>query len=546
MSGRPKTIDVGGGGRALAAIFVSVMILSVIAIGTAPAAAEPTGEINYGEDAADPIWIDVDTLTVAKHPMDEGASHAAMAGYYDDNGEWIADPVFVVNSSIGEDVESDELGNRNPYTFNPAYIEDDDFAAFPRRGDDEDDDDTDAGPAEDNLASALDASEWSETANSSYATPADTTIAANVDAANFDTGSSIGAGDYYTVEYSNWTSELDADESKRVLQLSGEVNSIESGTRAYINVEDESGDTKTVEINGSSSASTSDQDTVATSTGTFFAQVKLEDLTTTGGGSWDNIEKIELNVTDGDLDVSFSRIDLEKKGKDVYGVKVVDDDDDDSDYDNTEEIENGTGTINVESMDTLGAEFDDATITDVQFPAKFRVQDLKTEGDEDDYHVSWSTSSKYTRPNVLTAEYRLELPDAIDLSYSGTSLEIDQAWPSDRYVELGLVEGSDGEKFTSHEDDDDYTDKLGDLGAEDEEVTLDSTVSSGTEYVLRVVATFSDTERSSIESAGPAGSSGGSGGFWSGSGNPLTMIATIAASVFAIVMGALGLRNRGG
>lgn len=464
--------------------------------------AAPTDDITYGDDGADQVWIDVNTLTVAKHPMSEGGTHEDMAGYENDSGDWVDDPAFVVNTSIGEDVASDEEGNRNMYTYNPAYLESDQFGAFPRVGDDEDDESTDDPASEDNLASALDASEWSNVHNASESSISDTTIASNVDAVKIDTGSSMVAGDNTSYQYNNWTSELDSDETKRVIQLAGNVDDLDSSTVVDVNVTDESGDWVNVEINGSSSASTSDIDVAATSTGTFFYQEKISDLTVHGGGSFDNIESIEVNVRDGDADVQFSWIDLESKGKDTFGEKIVDDDDDDDDFDNTEEQYNGTGTISISDMTTLDSKWDDAEITDVQFPAKFRAQDLKTEGDDEDYRVEWTNSTKYTQENVLTVEYRLELPAEVDLSYAGTSLEMTQTWPDSRYVELGTIEGSDGEKFSTHEDDDDYTDQTSSLGTEDSDIELDGSITTDTEYVVKIVSTFTDSEKATITDTG--------------------------------------------
>lgn len=132
--------------RVLAVFPAALFVLSVAVMPMASAAA--TDELNYGSDAADPIWIDGD-VTVAKHDMSEGATHDDMARYYDDNGDWVSDPVWEVNESIGENVDDDEEGNRNRYTFKPGHVEDRDFDEFPRKGDDETNDD------EENLASAL-------------------------------------------------------------------------------------------------------------------------------------------------------------------------------------------------------------------------------------------------------------------------------------------------------------------------------------------------------------------------------------------------------
>lgn len=522
MTGRKKQF--------LAVFLAALFIASTAVMPLASAAA--SGELNYGADAADPIWFDGD-VTVTKHDMAEGGAHEDMS-YEDDEGEWVADPIFNVNTSIGEDVESDEEGNRNPYSFEPGHVEDPDFLTFPMVGDDEDDEDTDAPGNEDNLASWQDASEWTEEVNASEGALTETTADSNVDALRINTGTSMVAGDSYVVKYSNWTSEYDSDEDKRVLQFAVDVDTLDAETNANLSIHDESGDYKMVEID--SDLTDGNLGVVGDSTGdSQVYQIKLSKLTTQGAGSWDNIESIRFNVTDGDFDGSITWISLDDTSKDSFGEKIVDDDDDDDDFDNTEEQYNASGAISVSEMSTMDAEFDDARITDLTYPFKAPVSELDEAGDDADYRITWETSEKYGQPNVLTEEYRLELPQAVDLSFSSVTLEMEQAWPEGRYVELKTVEGAGEEKFSDLEDDDKYTDQSGSLASEGDDIEIDGTISVGTEYAIKKITTFSDAERDTITSTSVMGGGGGpvAGGGGSGLDFLLGLPGVIAGSAIA-------------
>lgn len=520
--------------RFLAVFLAALFVLSVAVMPMASAAA--SGELNYGADAADPIWFDGD-VTVSKHDMSEGATHADMS-YEDDEGLWVDDPIFNVNTSIGENVESDEEGNRNPYSFKPGHIEDEDFLRFPMVGDDEDDDSTDAEGNEDNLASWQDASEWTEEVNASEGSLSETTVAANVEALRIDTGSSMVAGDSYVVKYDNWTSEYDSDEDKRVLQFAIDVDTLDAATNYNLSFHDESGDYKMVEIDSSLTAG--DTGVVAASTGdSNVYQIKLSKLTTHGSGSWDNIETLRMNVTDGDFDGSVSWISIDDNSKDSFGEKIVDDDDDDSDYDNTEEQYNATGSITISEPETMDAEFDDAHLTDLTYPFKAPVSELNEAGDDGEYRITWATSEKYGQPNVLTEEYRLELPDAVDLSFSSVTLEMEQAWPDGRYVELKTVEGAGEELFSDLEDDDKYTDQSGSLASEGDEIEIDGTISVGTEYAIKKITTFSDAEKQTVEASMMPG--GGGGPVSGGSSGGLDFLVGLPGAILA---GAIGFGSR--
>lgn len=492
-----NTISIGGG-RTFAVAFVAMMALSVCLGGVA--AADPGDEVSYeGDNTTAPNpYYDVDTLTVAQHPMEKGTSDDAMAGYYNDSGHWVSNPDFEVNTTSNPDTGD----NVNPYSFHPTRINADFYGAFPRVGD------------ANNSASALDASEWTvDTSNTAgSASVSDTQVARDVDAVQISATSQT-SGDTAAYTYSNWTTELDSDEEKRVVQIGAEVDTLDSGTTVAVQFVDESGDYKELLIDPSQNVDTN-TNVMANSTGQHVYQVRLSALATNGGGEFNNIENVTVEVRDGNADVSVSWLDLEKKSFVTLAETTVDSDADGT-YDETEVVRNSTGQIDTHSMGTLGSAYDSASVIDVQFPATFEASKIEgDEGDEGAYMIEWGDAEQYpSYDHTLTTHYRMDLPNQIDLSYSGLDLVIDQGFISDRYQTLGFEQGvSSDANFTEAS----LTDRTGSLGQSGDTVVLDSGVSTSDTYVVTAKVLLTDGERNVIEdvsgaAAPPTGS--GSGGF---------------------------------
>jgi hypothetical protein len=464
------------------------MVMSVFAMGTAGAA--PTNDLDFSGDTAAPNpFIDVDSLTVARHPADKGFSDDAMAGYYDDAGEWVDDPEFVVNTTM--DKESGD--NINPYSFKPGHADDPDFNVFPRTGTNDDGD---------QVATVTDASEWSTdtSGTSGSMTVSDTQVAEGAEAVNFDVGGT--SGDVAFATYSNWTSELDSDEEKRVLQISADVNSFDSGTDIFIKIEDETGDYKQVEIDPDDNYAA--DSVVANATGdSQIEQVKLADLSTNGAGDFDNIEKINVSIEGGSADFSISWLDLQSKGEEKLAEKRVDEDGDGT-YDETTEIYDAQGAISTYSMETLGSEFDNAVINDVSFPAKFTAEKLNGDMAQDGaYYYQWDSAEQYPAyDHVGNFSYRLHLPAMIDLSYSGADLMMEQGLPSERYNTLGVAEGAGEETNFSDMSFSDVTGSLADSG---DEISLDASISTDTYYGVQIKPKVTENEKAAMLSSGGGG-----------------------------------------
>lgn len=483
----------------MALAFVAMMVFSVFGTGIA-AAASPSENVSYSGDVTAPNpYFDVDALTVATHPMDEGASHADMAGYYDDSGNWVSDPRFEVNTTSDEETGD----NVNPYSFNPTHVDADFYSKFPRTGTTDGEQD----------AAVVNAGEWTTDATASTGTisATDTEVAENVESVRIST-TNESTGDVATASYGNWTSELDSDEEKRVFQTAFDVNSMDSGAVVYVNITDETGDYKSLRIDPSATNQSQSAAIMSTGQGAAVYQIKLSQLTTQGSGSFDNIEKIDVNVEDGNADVSFSWMDLEKKGKITLAEQKADTDGDGA-FDDTETLYNATGDISTSSMTTLDTEYSSAAINDVSMPVTSHAKDIEgAEGDDGDFHFNWTSADDYPSFDwSFTAGYRMSLPNQIDLTYSGVDLKTEQGFVSDRYDVIGFEQGaSSGTNFSEAS----LTDRSGSLGAPGDTVVLDSGVATGADYIVSFELKLTEGDRNALEDIGggaapPAQSDGG-------------------------------------
>lgn len=510
--------------RGLGIFLVLVMVVSVFSAGAVMAA--PADEMSYdGDNAAPNPTIQVDEMTVDRHPADEGFSDDAMAGYYDDSGEWVEDPEFAVNTSA----DTEEGTNVNPYSFKPGHVEDPDFDMFPRTGTDDDGD---------QLASALNADEWStdEGDTDGTVTVEDSEVAEGADGVRISTDS-VADGETATAEYDNWSSELDSDEEKRVLQVAGDVDEMDSDANMTIALEDEDGDYK--EISAGTAFDADEEDVLADETGdSFVTQVKLSDLDTEGDGDFNNIEKLVVDVNDADADVTFSWIDAEAKGMDKLGEKTVEDDD--GEYVEDEEIYQAQGAIEVNSMETVNEEFDNAVVNDVTFPAEFEAAHLQGEqGDEAAFDYEFKDAEDYpSYDKILDVSYRLEAPTAIDLSYSGVSLVMEQGHTTERYNALQIAEGVGDDSSLA---DADYTDKLGVLSGNGDTVELDDTVETGQNIAFNSEIKLTDEEADEIQNVGGAPVDGGAedAGIF---GGIIDFVTSIPGALMTLGGGILGFR----
>jgi len=204
--------------------------------------------------------------------------------------------------------------------------------------------------------------------------------------------------------------------------------------------------------------------------------------------------------------------------------------DSEGDYTEVDEIYNATGTISVDSMDSLGSEYDDATINDVKYPARWDASGLDQQGEDGNYAVYYEDAQDPGYNRTLNASYRMSLPSVIDLSYSGVELKMTQKWVDSRYI---AVEKS-GDVSDSTNLSEASLSSVSTQSKGDSLTLVGSGISAGTDYVIHIEAQFTDDEIGMIEAA-PEGSGAvavGGGGAISGGLTAIIGTLTAAAVVF--------------
>lgn len=505
-------------------VLLAVIVLTVI---TAPVLGAVADELNTStvdekETAPNP-YTDVD-VTKAEHPMSEGTGATALAGYYDDAGEWVPGTESALSVNTTRDLDSGDGVNR--YSYDPVKVNEDSYGAFPDKSDN----------------TILNASGWES--GSAFAV-SNTTVAANVDAVEFDSGTSgnsvTSAGDMVAeASYNKWDGELDSDESKRVLQVGVDVTTLEANAKVKIRIFDESGDYKQLHINDDNNVE-GNVSMVANSTGTAVKQVKLNDLPTKGAGSWDNIENVSIAIeadstSDADATLSVAWLDLRKKTRNVLGEKRTQDGD--GDYRNFNTTYNATGTISVHGMDTLDSEYDDASIVDLSLPMHAPASKLDDRGEDGTYRFSFDEPDDPSFDATLNVTYAITLPSAIDLSYSNAEFRIEQKWAESRYVTLATAQDVTDSKNLS---DVSLTDQTSSLSNKGDRVTVYSTgIDAGERNVMKIEIDVTEDERELLEQASSVG--GGAGGPVAGGGGGIFgFFATTTGQIAGIVGGLISV-----
>ncbi len=458
--------------RKLSAIgMIALLLLSSVAIPVSAA-----GNLNFSDDGQAPNpQFAVDSVTVDSWNNSEFDSPTE---YYDDSGS-----AAELDAEVNRSDDPDEIGNGtvNPISLTATDIEVDAFGEFPRKSAD--------GDQSDNTASALDASEWSTSGSASVS---DVTTAPGVDAVQV-TGS---AGTDQST-YSNFS--VTSDTEKRYIQLAADIDSASGTPTMYFN--DSDGDYVAVDLYDSS-ADQSDDDVLANSTGEgHVIQVQVGELATQGTGDGTMGEITEITVQ-GDVTADFSLINAEKTSQYTFGERYVDDDGDLG----TETIREPHGEYSVHSVDTFGSVMSDAVINGLSFPAHFTAELAPAE----DVNATFKSDNAY--PNwdaVADIYYKLSLPSAYDLSYSGVSLEQTTQWPGTRYTNVEYKEGVGDSEFSEIEN---WNSLTSSFDALDKDVTIDDTVSVDTEYAIHYEIKLTNDEASAMQSGGGMAPMGGSGG----------------------------------
>lgn len=502
------TLTLPSGRQALAIALIALVAVSAVAM---PIAAKKVDEsaLNHDSDYLTNPKIAEDTLTKQVHEM----GSMGVLEYENDNGDIVS-----LDASLNETPD-------NPFTIRADKINASDYSQF----------------ATSDGYSVINASTWSVGgANSSKGSVTDASVAGTEnDAVKFATDGSMASGDVVTFTFDN--ADISTDASKRYAQLVANVNTLDSGTVVKVVATDGNGDDKVAVIN--SSRNSGDKDVIANATGSGqvyqhqLGDLANSDLTTaglaTGDGTFNGIVKITVIVQDGDATVVSPGINYEKMGEWDFGEQKYQADDDDELE--TKTLTEPSGSFSITDLATMGSTFDSATVYDVAFGVHYYASDL----DAEDVKVTIEQTSEGKYPGfgwVVNTWYRLSVPSAYDLSHSGLSFEEKQTMPSDRYKTVEIAEGT-GDTAFGEIDDSSFTDKTSAYSSEGSNITLDSSVQVGTNYVYHAEYVVTDSNKDEITQTGGAPAGGRKEG---GNGIIGSVIAIIVSILGVVGLGKLG------
>lgn len=502
---------------ALAVVFA--LLVATAVPGTVAAASPP---VNFDDDRAPNPYIHEDTLTIAEWDNSEFDS---LTEYYNDDGE--ADEIpATVNTSQDEQLR-----------FRADKVDESSWQQFPRVD----------GESENNHT-WLNASNWTTTTNDgTNVTPTvaddDDTTASGVPAVECST-SGMGSGDTAHCEFET-SLNITSDVSKRTLQFVGNFPTLDGDIE--LRLIDADGDYYYAVANTSANA-TKDH-VIANETGNGYVfQEKTNNLLSSG--TVDEIQKVQVNVSDADVDMTLVGLDAEKKGTFDLGETKFDfdgdgDEDDDGSTKTISEVydspDRPEGAINYTSADTLGSELSDATIHDLEvWHVRYEMADLT---DEDDWDVAWEDAPNYgSYPKKLNYSTRLRVPSQIDLSHGTLDLEDEQGLVDERYAVVEVAEDT-GDTNLTNVSDSDFTSKSGNYTNKDGTITLDDSVSAGQNYIVHAVILLQDDEVDALKGSstapaagGPTG--GGGGGIFAGAWDFVTSPFGAVVSLFGTLLAA--------
>ncbi|EMA01813.1 hypothetical protein C437_15376 [Haloarcula vallismortis ATCC 29715] len=470
----------------------TVIALGMLVLVAASPLAGIAAAANFNSSVAQNPEVEVD-VTKSTHEMGWSAEQ-----YEADNGE-----LKSMNARLNSSVE-------NPYSYALDGVNETDYGAFPHAKSD---------------TSALEAVEWTKDMSGSAGTGtiADTSPEPGVDAVSLST-SSQASGDVAKFTMGNFSVTSDAE--KRMLQVGMNINTLESGATVEVRAVDADGDYVSATANPSQ---TGGEEQIASATGDgymFQRQVGKMAVSGSGDGTMGEIQKTVVVVSDANADVDIYALNADKFGKWDFGTQRIDTDGD-GELDDSETVyevnESNAGTISVTGLDTLGSTFDDARLNDVTVPMLFEASELESE----DTLFEFSAAEGYPSfDSRVDAYYRLQLPESYDLSYSNAELKDTVEMPDTRYQTVEYAEGTGDTEMTNISS---WTDKTGSYGTQGANVSVDSTVSVGTNMVIHYDYVITSDEKQELQS--DTTDSKGGGVLGGGSGGIVDTIVSLPGAI---------------
>ncbi|QHS17788.1 hypothetical protein GWK26_11880 [haloarchaeon 3A1-DGR] len=495
---------------------IFAVIAAVLLVGSTAGMAVAQGgyQLNPDADEHPDTYFAEDRLTVEQHDR----SSMNWLQYENDNGNVETVDAHVNGSDSGAKV-----------AYRADQIDVDAFRQFPRV-------DSEDG---NNSVTFLNANNWT-TANGATVSDTDGATADGVQSIEIASSGSVTSGSTESATYAK--PDVTSDAEKRYLQFVGNVDSLSSGSEVAVQVRDSDGDYVEAVINSSRDATADDVIANQTASGVIY-QEQLGQLTVkgSGDGSLDGVAETSVEVRDADATVTIVGLNVEKKSRWDFGAERVPDTstDDSGDYtDETVYERPAGGEIEAADFADMGEAFSSATIAELGYlDVHYRMQD-----DPSAVSIEWTDGDAYPNfPHLLDVSYRTSIPTAYDLTHGTITLEVEQSFLSERYVQLRYAEAV-GDTETGDIAESDWIDLSGSLGDVNSTITADNTVQPDSEYVVQQEIKVLQEQHDALQPTQSAG------GFWGGSGSsggPFTSMYNWLAGGIVSLLTMFGLAKRG-
>lgn len=471
--------------KAILAVFLTLTVVTGTS-GLAAAQSASGPGLNFENGKTPDPTISEDVLTVVEH--DTGEMDSPLQ-YYDDNGD-IAELPATVNNS-----QDTPVGVRFDQIDASAYDQ------FPR---------TESEPG--NSVNWTVASDWTTSSGGSSSVAVSDADTLGMDRVNVD--ASVTSSETATATLADNVS-ITSDPNKRVMMAVVNVDELTAGSEVEFRAVDADGDFRSANITAGEDAA--NQTVIANSTGDGYVfQSKLSEMALegSGDGSFDEIDSVEVVVSESDAEVTVSGLDLDGKSERELG-EIQRDTDDDGDLETTI-ITNfyGGGVAKLTSLDTLGSMYDGDVINNLRvYDVQYKFSDLTDEGD---YSTEFGNSDR-SYPKELELYADLSVPSAIDISHGTLTVEYEQGFVSDRYAVTEVATDIDSSEAFGNLSDSDYTSWASALGTVNSTATIQANANADTTYRVHMVISLKDDEVSALQASsgglfGPTGGSGGGGG----------------------------------
>lgn len=490
--------------KAILAVFLTLTVVTGTSGLVAAQSASGPG-LDFENDKAPNPTIHEDQLIVGEHDLGEMNDSLQ---YYDDDGNMQRLPATVNQS------QDTPVGVRFDKINADAYTQ------FPRI-------DSESG----NSANWTIAGNWSTSSGASSSMAVADADSDGMNRVNFD--ASVASSETATATLTDDIG-ITTDPNKRVMMAVINVDQLTSGSTVELRAVDGDGDYRSATISGSADAN--GQTTIANSTGDGYVfQSKLNEMALegSGDGTFNEIQEVQVVVSDSDAEVTVSGLDLDRKSERDLG-EIQRDTDDDGDLEATT-ITNyyEGGVADLTGLDTLGSMYDGAVINDLRvYDVEYQYSDLT---DDSEFSTEFSDSD-YSYPKQLELYGDLQVPSAIDLTHGTLTVEFEQGMVNDRYAIAEVATDIDSEEAFGNLSDSDYTSWTSALGSVNSTATIQANANADTTYRIHMVVLLQDDEVSDLRASGgglfgPTGGDGGGGiiGWIVGAG--------------AAVLGGLGLRR---